>query len=79
MVMSDEKRTLQERRLGKCRVRALYHERKRLGLDMLECVHIREFVAAPPSCGDCPGAGVDRRSGKDRREQGVPSWELRRK
>ena len=65
--MRNDKRILQDRRKVKCKARAAYHDRLRLGLDIVECTEIRNFLTLQPMCADCPGAGVDRRSGAERR------------
>ena len=65
--MHQDKRTSQERRQTKCKARSVYHERQRLGLEIVECTEIRKFLTQQPMCADCPGAHVDRRDGKDRR------------
>lgn len=65
--MSEERRTAKERRQVKCKARATYLERQRLGLDIVECEEIRKYLTKQPMCEGCPGAATERRSGEERR------------
>ena len=66
--MVKEKRTSGERRRLKCKARAVYQDRQRMGLDIVECKEIRNYLTPQPICEGCPGAPEDRRSGADRRK-----------
>jgi hypothetical protein len=64
--MPEEKAVSQERRKLKCKARAAYLDRQRLGLEIVECKDIRNYLAPQPICDGCPGASIERRSSSGR-------------